>query len=182
MREREQASFELCGNKLIVGCQRIVETPRAITRVAADGQLSKGFKRFHQHLFINLMELSDDRYLRRTRRGDPLPQSIHKAAPDSAACRELERRLRVWVRRCREEKQPLLSEWIPPTEDQTRMSRALGEARAWQQIAAVRQARWVKACAAMWLTVSYTGVNQSLHQLLNQLLNLLRVLSGPVRL
>lgn len=62
-------------------------------------------------------------------------------------CRELLRRLRVWERRCRDEKKPLLEEWIPPTEGQASMSRALGEARAWKQISAVQKAR----CAAVYL-------------------------------
>ncbi|CAM9388928.1 unnamed protein product, partial [Ectocarpus sp. 12 AP-2014] len=48
--------------------------------------------------------------------------------------RELQRRLRVWERRCRQENRPLLQEWIPPTESQRNMSRALGEVRAWKQV------------------------------------------------
>lgn len=56
-------------------------------------------------------------------------------------CRELLRRMRVWERRCEEEDRPLLDEWIPPTEEQKTMSRALGEVRAWERITAVQKAR-----------------------------------------
>lgn len=63
-------------------------------------------------------------------------------------CRELQRRLRVWERRCRQENRPLLQEWIPPAESQRNMSRALGEVRAWKQITVVQKARWG---ASVWL-------------------------------
>ena len=50
----------------------------------------------------------------------------------------------MWERRCREEKRPLLEEWVPPTKAQARMARALGEVRAWKEITVVHKARWAR--------------------------------------
>lgn len=55
--------------------------------------------------------------------------------------RELKRRLRVWERRRREEKRPLLEEWVPPTAGQAAMARALGAARAWEEIGLAQKER-----------------------------------------
>lgn len=88
--------------------------------------------------------------LRNTKRpGAAFAQSMtHDHLPiPFGECRELLRRMRVWERRCEEENRPLLAEWIPPTEDQKSMSRALGEVRAWEQITAAQKARWVAACS-----------------------------------
>ncbi|CAM9314712.1 unnamed protein product, partial [Ectocarpus fasciculatus] len=71
--------------------------------------------------------------------------------------RELRRRLRVWERRCRQENRPLLQEWIPPTESQRNMSRALGEVRAWKQITAVQKARLVEDAGGRRFVKAFTG-------------------------
>ncbi|CBJ33086.1 expressed unknown protein [Ectocarpus siliculosus] len=71
--------------------------------------------------------------------------------------RELQRRLRVWERRCRQENRPLLQEWIPPTESQRNMSRALGEVRAWKQITVVQKTRLVEDAGGRRFVKGFTG-------------------------
>ncbi|CAB1096739.1 unnamed protein product [Ectocarpus sp. CCAP 1310/34] len=71
--------------------------------------------------------------------------------------RELQRRLRVWERRCRQGNRPLLQEWIPPTESQRNMSRALGEVRAWKQITVVQKTRLVEDAGGRRFVKGFTG-------------------------
>ncbi|CAM9445830.1 unnamed protein product, partial [Ectocarpus sp. 13 AM-2016] len=71
--------------------------------------------------------------------------------------RELQRRLRVWERRCRQENRPLLQEWIPTTESQRSMSRALGEVRAWKQITVVQKTRLVEDAGGRRFVKGFTG-------------------------
>ncbi|CAN0018812.1 unnamed protein product, partial [Ectocarpus sp. 12 AP-2014] len=52
---------------------------------------------------------------------------------------------------------PLLQGWIPPTESQRNMSRALGEVRAWKQITVVQKTRLVEDAGGRQFVKGFTG-------------------------
>ncbi|CAM9831136.1 unnamed protein product [Scytosiphon promiscuus] len=95
------------------------------------------------------------------RLGQSEPEELEDLAGKTRDCgvvvRELLRRVRVWERRCKEENRPLLEEWIPPTESQKLMSRALGEVRAWKQIIVVQKARLVEDAGGHRYVKGLTG-------------------------